>query len=99
MNRNVTMIRKTIGALAVLWVMDVSGLATAEAAGFPTLPVRRCAPDAVVAGTICLAKYEASVWRVPNPSTTNAAPGGSTERGPGMDDHRRSQIQEERRPA
>jgi formylglycine-generating enzyme required for sulfatase activity len=48
------------------------GAATAEGAGFPSFPVRRCAADAVVAGTACLDRYEASVWRVPNPTTTNA---------------------------
>jgi hypothetical protein len=26
----------------------------------------------VVAGSVCLDRYEASVWRVPNPTTTNA---------------------------
>jgi formylglycine-generating enzyme required for sulfatase activity len=31
-----------------------------------------CGPDAVIAGTACLDTYEASVWRVPNPTTTNA---------------------------
>ncbi|MCX8072230.1 MAG: SUMF1/EgtB/PvdO family nonheme iron enzyme [Candidatus Binatia bacterium] len=41
-------------------------------AGFPTAPLTKCPPDAVVAGTVCLDKYEASVWRVPNPTTTNA---------------------------
>ncbi len=46
--------------------------ATAGAADFPTFPVRRCAPDAVQAGTTCLDRYEASVWRVPEPTTTNA---------------------------
>jgi formylglycine-generating enzyme required for sulfatase activity len=46
--------------------------ATAAAAGFPRFPVRGCRPDAVAAGTICLDKYEASVWRVPSPTTTNA---------------------------
>ena len=50
----------------------VMGAATAVAAEFPTFPVRRCAPDAVAAGTVCLDKYEASVWRVPNPTTANA---------------------------
>jgi hypothetical protein len=45
---------------------------SARAAGFPRTPVRRCGPDAVVAGTVCLDRYEASVWRVPNPTTTNA---------------------------
>ncbi|HVO23309.1 MAG TPA: SUMF1/EgtB/PvdO family nonheme iron enzyme [Candidatus Margulisiibacteriota bacterium] len=46
--------------------------ATVAAVGFPETPVRRCAPDAVPAGTVCLDKYEASVWRVPDPTTTNA---------------------------
>ena len=49
----------------------VMGLSSMAAAHFPTIPVRRCAPDAVVAGTVCLDRYEASVWRVPDP-TTNA---------------------------
>jgi hypothetical protein len=48
------------------------GAATAAAAGFPAFPVRRCSADAVAAGTVCLDKYEASVWRVPDPTTTNA---------------------------
>jgi len=30
-----------------------------------------CSPDAVPAGTVCLDRYEASVWRVPQPTTTN----------------------------
>src|SRR5262245_3609880 len=36
-------------------------------------PLTRCAPDAVVSGTVCMDKYEASVWRVPNATTTNRA--------------------------
>jgi hypothetical protein len=39
---------------------------------FPTIPLTSCLADAVVAGTVCLDRYEASVWRVPNPTTTNA---------------------------
>ena len=35
--------------------------------------VKQCGDDAVVAGTVCMDKYEASVWRVPNPTTTNAS--------------------------
>jgi hypothetical protein len=31
-----------------------------------------CAPDAVPAGTVCLDRYEATVWRIPQPTTTNA---------------------------
>lgn len=33
---------------------------------------RPCPPDAVRSGTTCIDKFEASVWRVPNPTTTNA---------------------------
>lgn len=43
----------------------VVGMAAAGAA-------RACGPDAVPAGTICMDRYEESVWRVPNPTTTNA---------------------------
>ena len=50
----------------------VMGAASAVAAGFPRVPVRRCAADAVATGTVCLDRYEASVWRVPHPTTTNA---------------------------
>jgi formylglycine-generating enzyme required for sulfatase activity len=50
----------------------VTALASAAVAEFPRTSVRRCAPDAVVAGTVCMDRYEASVWRVPNPTTTNA---------------------------
>lgn len=46
-------------------------VAPASAGSFPRIPVTRCAADAVVAGTVCLDRYEASVWRVPNPTTTN----------------------------
>src|SRR5262245_36150849 len=31
-----------------------------------------CPPDSVSAGSACMDKYEASVWRVPNPATANA---------------------------
>lgn len=41
-------------------------------ASSPALRATTCAPDAVQAGTACLDTYEASVWRVPNPTTTNA---------------------------
>jgi formylglycine-generating enzyme required for sulfatase activity len=42
------------------------------AAGSSGAPLRRCAPDAVTAGTVCLDRYEESVWRVPEATTTNA---------------------------
>ena len=56
-------------SLAVALVMHA---ASAVAAGLPRSPLARCRADAVVAGTVCLDKYEASVWRVPDPTTTNA---------------------------
>jgi Sulfatase-modifying factor enzyme 1 len=62
-----------------------------------------CPVDSVPAGTICLDKFEASVWRVPNPTTTNAAlvtkiqsgtataadltAGGATQLGVGSDNY------------
>lgn len=45
----------------VLWV------ATAAGAG----PLPKCSGDAVAVGPVCMDKYEASVWRIPNPTTTN----------------------------
>jgi TatA/E family protein of Tat protein translocase len=46
--------------------------APSAALGFHVCLVTRCGADAVVDGTVCLDRYEASVWRVPNPTTTNA---------------------------
>jgi formylglycine-generating enzyme required for sulfatase activity len=43
----------------------------AGAAGPPSGPLRKCPVDAVVSGAGCMDKYEASVWRVPNPTTAN----------------------------
>jgi formylglycine-generating enzyme required for sulfatase activity len=31
----------------------------------------KCPPDAVQVGPVCVDKYEASVWSIPNPTTTN----------------------------
>ena len=63
MKRNIIM--TALGTALVL------GVASPVRAGFPKTPVRRCPGDAVAAGTVCLDKYEATVWRVPNPTTTN----------------------------
>ena len=50
----------------------VSALALASTAGAQgAKPLKKCAPDAVIAGTVCMDTYEASVWRVPNPTTGN----------------------------
>ena len=43
----------------------------AVAAGPPSGPLTRCPPDAVISGPGCIDKFEASVWRVPDPTTTN----------------------------
>jgi hypothetical protein len=43
----------------------------AGAAGPPSGALKKCPVDAVVVGAGCMDKYEASVWRVPNPTTTN----------------------------
>ena len=66
-------------------------------------PLTKCAPDAVVSGTVCMDKFEASVWRVPDPTTANKglvkkiqqgkatvadlAKGGATQLGTASDDY------------
>ena len=65
------MARYRIRQLCIAGVLVASRAGAAHAV-FPASAVRRCGPDAVVAGTVCLDKYEASVWRVPNPTTSNA---------------------------
>jgi len=42
---------------------------TAQAQGAKAL--KKCAVDAVVSGTVCMDKYDASVWRIPNPLDIN----------------------------
>ncbi|MEB2285208.1 MAG: SUMF1/EgtB/PvdO family nonheme iron enzyme [Myxococcales bacterium] len=57
----------TMTACAALVLAYVSGPAAAQGAK----PLRKCAPDAVVSGTVCMDRYEASVWRVPDPRGAN----------------------------
>lgn len=82
-------LRMMTAVLAVGFVMNAASAAKASpamvafdattASSVPAVvtirpaPGTACGPDAVVAGTVCLDKYEASVWRVPDPTTTNAA--------------------------
>ncbi len=40
-----------------------------------------CAADAVASGTLCVDRYEASVWRVPDPTGANAALVAKIQRG------------------
>jgi hypothetical protein len=58
--------RKTIMSLSLAFVLSAAVTAAAGASA-------TCAPDAVPAGTVCLDRYEATVWRVPAPATTNAS--------------------------
>jgi len=76
---------------------------TAVAGGPPSGPLTKCPADSVVSGTVCMDKYEASVWRVPFPTTTNKslvkkiqqgkataanlAAGGATQLGIGTDNY------------
>ena len=59
------------GTLRLLLAI-VIGVVGAAVAQLSAAGVRRCASDAVEAGTVCLDRGEASVWRVPNPTTANA---------------------------
>jgi len=78
-------------------------LASAAGAGGPPSGVlKKCPVDAVLSGSTCMDKYEASVWRVPAPTTLNKglvakiqggkataadlAAGGATELGIGVTD-------------
>src|SRR5580765_2485646 len=56
--------KQTIMTISVALALSMGVTAAVGGAGM-------CAPDAVPAGTVCLDRYEASVWRVPNPTTTN----------------------------
>jgi len=58
-----------IGVVVGVALLAFAGTAIAQGAK----PLKKCPADAVVAGTVCMDKYEASVWRVPNATTTNVA--------------------------
>ena len=60
-----TCMRITLAAAAALMA------GSADAAGPPGGPLTRCPADAVVSGSSCMDKFEASVWRVPDPTTLN----------------------------
>jgi hypothetical protein len=53
--------------VAAAWLALLAGTAGAQGAK----PLKKCPVDAVVSGTVCMDKYEASVWRVPDPLVTN----------------------------
>jgi formylglycine-generating enzyme required for sulfatase activity len=86
------------GFTAAAAVALLAGTAGAQGAK----PLKKCASDAVIAGTVCMDTWEASVWRVPGPTTINKglvkkiqdgkataallAAGGATQRGIGFTD-------------
>jgi hypothetical protein len=55
------------GLAGALTLALLAGTAGAQGAK----PLKKCAPDAVIAGTVCMDTYEASVWRVPDPLGAN----------------------------
>ncbi len=64
MKRSMIMVSIAMGLLL--------SVARAEGSKSNRASARKCAPDAVPVGSVCLDTYEASVWRVPDPTTTNA---------------------------
>src|SRR5262245_11042929 len=65
-----TMRQVSIALAVSIAVLLPAGLT--RAAGVPGGPLTTCPIDAVVSGTTCMDKYEASVWRVPSSTTQNA---------------------------
>jgi hypothetical protein len=55
------------GIIVSAWLVLPAGVVVAQGAK----PLEKCPDDAVVSGTVCMDKYEASVWRVPVPTTIN----------------------------
>jgi hypothetical protein len=58
-------------AVQGITVLAAAALLAGTAWAQSAKPLKRCAPDAVIAGTVCMDTYEASVWRVPGPTTIN----------------------------
>ncbi|MCC6846874.1 MAG: SUMF1/EgtB/PvdO family nonheme iron enzyme [Deltaproteobacteria bacterium] len=91
--------RKMSAAVIIAGGLLLAGTARAQGAK----PLKKCAPDAVVSGTVCMDRYEGSVWRVSNPFGANKglvkkiqrgkatvadlAKGGATQLGVSSDDY------------
>jgi Sulfatase-modifying factor enzyme 1 len=68
--------RETSGmraALSGITAMAALVLMTSAAEAQGSKPLGKCAADAVISGTVCMDRYEASVWRVPDPKGANKA--------------------------
>jgi hypothetical protein len=90
-------------AMRTMAVAVAVALGGSTAAAQRAKPLTKCALDAVVSGTVCMDKYEASVWRVPDPLGANKrlvrkiqqgkakaadlAKGGATQLGLPLDDY------------
>ena len=61
------------GGVMLRTITIVAALALAASPAGAQLGTPSCPPDSVPAGSVCMDKFEASVWRIPNPTTTNAA--------------------------
>lgn len=63
--------KRIVEGIGTALVLLLAASAPAGAQG--AKPLKKCAPDAVISGTVCMDTYEASVWRVPNATTSNRA--------------------------
>lgn len=63
--------RTMIVMMVALAATLAASTASAAVESLRPAPIRACGPDAVAAGSVCLDRYEASVWRVPRSTTTN----------------------------
>ena len=59
--------RHVVSAIQGLLALLLATAAAAQGAK----PLSKCAPDAVLSGSVCMDKYEASVWRVSDPNGVN----------------------------
>jgi len=67
-----TLMRRSLAADLMMAAMGTMSATGAQAAVALRTHAKKCAADSVAAGTVCLDKYEASVWRIPDATTTNA---------------------------
>jgi hypothetical protein len=81
MMRKVSLEIMVAASLVLLASVLVLLASAARAAGQPRGPLAKCPVDAIVSGAGCMDKYEASVWRVPNPTTMNKRLVGKIQRG------------------
>lgn len=59
-------------ALGIATIVAASVMLATTARAQGAKPLTKCAPDAVLAGTVCVDKYEASVWQVADPTGVDA---------------------------